>query len=125
MNVTLPRDSGHWPAPGTWVLVRSKERKQPTARVACVDCGQSAPIWFHEIDADGNVTPSLVCPMRGCSWHVTVTLEGWAGVIAGEIVPLGTIRCLDCGRRYPEAPPEWKCEDCGGRVSQKIGEIEA
>ena len=79
--VTLPRESEHWPSPGTWTLVRSKERGQVTARVACVDCGQSAPIWFHEITADGTVTPSLVCPMEGCSWHVHIKLDGWAEAV--------------------------------------------
>lgn len=52
-----------------------------TARVACPDCGQSAPIWYHDIAADGTVTPSLICPMDGCSWHVFVTLLGWAAAV--------------------------------------------
>lgn len=91
MTVVLPRESKHWPSPGTWTFVRSRERVSgtnpgkrgtPTARVACAKCGQSAPIWFHEIDAEGNVTPSLVCPMDGCDWHVTVMLQGWKEAIA-------------------------------------------
>lgn len=29
----------------------------------------------HEIDAHGNVTPSVVCP--DCDFHETITLEDW------------------------------------------------
>jgi len=78
VNVILPRDSGHWPARGKWVLVRTPL----TARVGCADCGQTAPISFHDIDADGNVTPSLDCGIDECGWHANVTLQGWKEAIA-------------------------------------------
>lgn len=40
-----------------------------------------ASISDHEIDANGKVTPSIVCPDE-CGWHVQATLEGWAEAIA-------------------------------------------
>lgn len=48
---------------------------QITARMACPGCG----MWFaldHTISEDGQVTPSLVCPMD-CGFHDHVQLEGW------------------------------------------------
>ena len=38
-------------------------------------------------------------------------------------VPIGTVRCLACGRVYKEPPWQWQCIECGGDVSQKAGEI--
>jgi hypothetical protein len=32
----------------------------------------------HRIDSNGTVTPSVVCPHEGCSWHVFVRLVGWS-----------------------------------------------
>jgi hypothetical protein len=31
----------------------------------------------HEIKADGTVHPSIVCPHKGCSYHVMGKLMGW------------------------------------------------
>lgn len=31
----------------------------------------------HEIDAQGVVSPSVVCPHDGCDFHEFVQLEGW------------------------------------------------
>ena len=33
----------------------------------------------HEVTADGAVSPSLVCPYGGCSFHQFVRLEQWGG----------------------------------------------
>jgi len=32
---------------------------------------------IHQIAADGTVTPSCVCPYKGCGWHEFVRLVGW------------------------------------------------
>ena len=32
----------------------------------------------HQVAADGTVSPSCVCPMAGCDWHVWVRLQDWA-----------------------------------------------
>ena len=31
----------------------------------------------HTIAADGTVSPSYVCPVKGCTFHVHVRLDGW------------------------------------------------
>jgi len=59
---------------GTWKGAKWGPRR--TAIVSCPGCGQSTSISQHTIDADGKVTPSLVCPF-GCGFHDFVTLENW------------------------------------------------
>ena len=64
-----------WKAKGVW---RGGSRTgSRTAIVSCPDCGESAALSDHEIDAAGDVTPSLVCPAKGCSFHEHVRLVGW------------------------------------------------
>ena len=48
-----------------------------TASLSCPECGRVASLSDHTIDAAGNVSPSVVCPYQGCTWHVFVKLEGW------------------------------------------------
>lgn len=33
----------------------------------------------HGITADGVVTPSAVCPAKGCTFHEFIRLDGWEG----------------------------------------------
>ncbi|KKM04753.1 hypothetical protein LCGC14_1761110 [marine sediment metagenome] len=83
MHVRLPRDSKHWPSPASWTFIRvSAFTKGPTARVSCAGCGEMASLSGHSIDVEGRVTPSVVCPRKGCGWHVSVTLVGWVDAIA-------------------------------------------
>lgn len=49
-----------------------------TAIVACGN-GHAMSIAGHTINQAGLVTPSLVCPVEGCGWHVWGKLEGWTG----------------------------------------------
>ena len=44
--------------------------------VKCPDCG-GVGILSHEVNSEGVVSPSLVCPYDGCSFHRFVKLEGW------------------------------------------------
>jgi hypothetical protein len=32
----------------------------------------------HAIAADGRMSPSYVCPIKGCSFHEFVCLDGWS-----------------------------------------------
>lgn len=67
-----------WKARGVWrggLVPAGKSRR--TALVSCPDCGSSASLSDHEIDAAGDVTPSLVCPAEGCVFHEHVRLVGW------------------------------------------------
>lgn len=59
--------------PGTWVPLGENN-----AMVTCRDNREHvATLSGHEIDEDGVVTPSLVCPYDGCKFHEWVKLEGW------------------------------------------------
>jgi hypothetical protein len=57
---------------GTWypVIVDGKR----TAKLVCPGCGIIANIDDHDIDHDGNVTPSILCD---CGYHENVILAGW------------------------------------------------
>lgn len=37
----------------------------------------STPVDGHTIHAAGDVSPSVVCPYKGCSFHEAVRLVGW------------------------------------------------
>ena len=52
----------------------TKPRPRPT--VYCPKCGREGSL-DHEIDAEGRVTPSVVCPHEGCDFHDNVQLLGW------------------------------------------------
>lgn len=43
--------------------------------VRCGACGTTLAL-NHKVD-DGNVSPSIVCPIGGCNWHVFARLEGY------------------------------------------------
>lgn len=46
----------------------------------CPKCGRASTMnaSVHSVDAAGNVTPSYVCPHRGCGFHDWVVLDGWS-----------------------------------------------
>ena len=51
----------------------------PTGRTALFCCpnGQIGSLTDHEIQPDGTVQPSVVCPHDGCNFHEFIKLEGW------------------------------------------------
>lgn len=65
-----------WGDPGTWRGLQTADGR--SASVTCPECGESATLTGHDISDDGTVTPSVVCPHDGCSWHAWVKLDGWA-----------------------------------------------
>ena len=52
-------------------------KKIATASIACPECGKVCSLTNHKIDADGKVSPSVVCPGDGCSFHEHIILDGW------------------------------------------------
>lgn len=38
----------------------------------------------HTIDNEGRVSPSVVCPTEGCTWHCHVQLQGYVQRVASE-----------------------------------------
>ncbi len=64
--------------PGEWAAIDEPEfRHVWKAIIACPECGFESSIRTHEVAADGTISPSLVCPASGCSWHVWGRLDGW------------------------------------------------
>lgn len=61
---------------GTWAP-RTRDGKR-TAQIACPGCGLVATLnpADHQIDDNGNVTPSVDCP--NCEFHKTIKLDKWA-----------------------------------------------
>jgi hypothetical protein len=46
---------------------------------AVVTCPRGHTLGLpHRIADDGTVRPSIVCPEKGCGWHVWGRLEGWS-----------------------------------------------
>lgn len=44
--------------------------------IKCPECGLIG-LLDHDVQPNGDVTPSLDCPRESCSFHTMVTLEGW------------------------------------------------
>jgi len=74
-RINIPRDdqrkSNVAPSPA-WVIDNLGD-----VWIRC-QCGELLAL-DHDIDADGNVNPSLYHE-PGCGWHVFGTLEGWEPV---------------------------------------------
>ena len=50
--------------------------KLPQVLLSCAN-GHLATVRSHTIAADGTVSPSLLCFVEGCGWHVFGRLEDW------------------------------------------------
>ena len=78
MRLTIPKSLRWPPLPGHWTPLRSEGGVVVVFR--CPDCQQSAHLDEHEIDAQGHVSPSVVCPTEDCTFHHDVELDGWLDV---------------------------------------------
>ena len=78
MKALAHAEDSTWPKAGEYIITRP-EAGGRSAMVACPGCGQLASLSEHAIAADGTVSPSLICPYDGCSFHEWVRLEGWRG----------------------------------------------
>lgn len=48
--------------------------------IECPGCGNSLlGVSSHEIEENGNVNASVVCPYKDCGFHEFVVLEDWNG----------------------------------------------
>ena len=49
--------------------------------IRCPECKVTCPMGSgadgHAVNDQGEVHPSLMCDVKGCSFHRNVTLEGW------------------------------------------------
>lgn len=57
-----------------------KGGQSPAGRTALLACpnGHIGSLSDHDIAPDGTVSPSVVCPHEGCTFHEFIKLEGWA-----------------------------------------------
>lgn len=67
--------------PGTWRLAL-RSCGLVYVQIKCPECARNSSMRVnkdtgHTVDGCGNVSPSLVCPHSGCSWHVFGKLDGW------------------------------------------------
>lgn len=75
-RVTIPKKA-HRDQPGPWwAPITTEGILSPYPMLSCPN-GHAAGISDHTVADDGKVSPSLVCPEKGCGWHVWGTLEGW------------------------------------------------
>jgi len=63
---------------GSWKPF-TKATGEPSAAFTCPVCGTTGMLFDHAIAPDGTVTPSVVCPKEGCTFHEMIRLEGWNG----------------------------------------------
>ena len=65
--------------PGCWreIALDGKPGDPPdTIKFACPNCGVEAYLDEHDVDDDGNVSPSVICP-KECGFHDTVILKNF------------------------------------------------
>lgn len=69
--------------PGEWAWLdrRPVERRWLSIYVRCPDCGFLGTLWRsygddvhgHQVDAQGNISPSVGCPHAPCGFHTQPT----------------------------------------------------
>lgn len=64
---------------GSWWPNRSLPGRMVAPSIKCPLCARTSYLP-HDIAVDGLVTPSVVCPHSGCSWHVFVKLLNWVPI---------------------------------------------
>jgi hypothetical protein len=62
--------------PLTWALLKTDAGW--SAMAVCSN-GHRGALDDHVIADDGTVSPSVVCPEKGCGFHDHIQLEGWLG----------------------------------------------
>jgi hypothetical protein len=60
---------------GVWKGARRDSKR--TATLSCPACGKGASLSDHDIDPNGLVSPSVVCPHKDCAFHDYIVLDGW------------------------------------------------
>ena len=78
MTLAIPRAAdSDGPGP-SWNYLKTNDGL--TAWLKCPN-GHTTSVDNHTIDANGKVSPSVVCPgwpgIESCDWHVFIHLVGW------------------------------------------------
>jgi predicted RNA-binding Zn-ribbon protein involved in translation (DUF1610 family) len=58
--------------PGTWKGLKTPDGRKAT--FTCPECGETRTLAQWNINGQGEVTPSVICP---CGFHEFLRLEGW------------------------------------------------
>ena len=66
-----------------WRRVDNQENKE-LIYIECPRCKQWISIFKHSIDDNGNVTPSVVCPLTACGFHQYIKLRKFLRIIKTE-----------------------------------------
>lgn len=61
---------------GVWRGTKMRDGRR-SALMSCPKCGQTCSLSHHKIQDNGEVQPSVVCPMD-CGFHEYVKLAGWS-----------------------------------------------
>lgn len=78
LEVLRSPDANRTDAPlGSWWRMTTMDGRMPPVSIKCPLCGRASTL-NHTIHSDGVVTPSVVCPHKGCTWHEFVKLVGYA-----------------------------------------------
>lgn len=64
------------PSPMQWAACHPSTRKRYKATMTCSN-GHVLTLRGHVIEQDGTVSPSVICPKKGCSFHAYVRLANW------------------------------------------------
>ena len=76
-RILIHRHSGDGEAlPLHWTSCHPATIARFKAEMTCAN-GHGLTLRSHAIDAMGVVSPSVVCPIQGCSFHEFVELDGW------------------------------------------------
>lgn len=76
-RVTIRRYSAPGDAPPLhWSACHPATAARFKAELICPN-GHGLTLRSHRIDAAGTVSPSVVCPARGCLFHEFVKLDDW------------------------------------------------
>jgi len=64
------------PPPMQWAACHSSTIERYKATMTCAN-GHVLTLQGHAIHRDGTVSPSVVCPEKGCPFHEYVRLANW------------------------------------------------
>ena len=76
LPVVRAPDGSNRPGPMQWLPCHPSTLKRFKATMACPK-GHLLTLGSHRITKAGSVSPSVICPAKGCSFHAYVKLRGW------------------------------------------------
>lgn len=76
LDVLRYADSTSPPPPMQWTACHPSTIERYKATMTCPN-GHLLTLRRHAIDWDGAVSPSVICPEKGCTFHAYVRLANW------------------------------------------------